>query len=118
MQERRKQPRARALSRIAVISMPEMQSVSGGPTSDRSSTVDVSRAGMRFKSRHFIPINSFLRIDVSRLCSDHAVQLSGLVRWIDKVDGDHYFDVGIELLVSRDTDWWAWTKYATTRVTE
>ena len=112
MEERRRDKRYKVMSRIAVLHLPEQPNPLG-PTieSNWHTTVDVSINGLRFKSQRPVCDESFLRIDVVRARPHPPIILPAIVKWTHRLDGDYYFDVGVELLDVDDEHRHAWITY-------
>jgi hypothetical protein len=99
LQDRRAGPRLVEETRIKVMLIPEDSSSWYGIITCFYHTRDVSSRGLSFHSYDEIPINSFMRIDVSvRAHVSEVIPLTGVVRWTKVLEDLGQFRVGVEIL--------------------
>ena len=66
-----------------------------GSVFDKTATVDVSKGGLGFISRHHIPLNKEIAIELDLFGETDPVLVIGRVRWVRHVAKSVYYRVGL-----------------------
>jgi c-di-GMP-binding flagellar brake protein YcgR len=116
-QERRKNPRIDEKHQITVMLLPEERLPEDEILALSHETTDVSAGGLRFDSHKPIPMNSFMRVDVSLPSGEETISLSGVVRWVERDPAQERYMVGVEFFhLPGDPDMERWEAYISLRL--
>lgn len=72
-------------------------------------TEDISRSGLKIKSRYPLIVNSILEMLINFKSSQQKFLLTGEVKWLKKMSDDE-FAAGFELIESEHSDYLIWHK--------
>lgn len=97
MSEKRREKRVReqALFKITLISKDTAET---HPKIIHHTTKDISLIGAKIHTNTFLPVGSFLKIDLSLTEPPQMVSAYAKVRWVKSVYADELFELGIEFM--------------------
>jgi hypothetical protein len=97
MSEKRRERRVReqALFTITLISKDAAEDY---PKVIHHSTEDISLTGAKIHTNSFLPVGSFLKIDLSLTEPPRMISAYAKVRWVKSVYADELFELGIEFV--------------------
>ena len=97
MSEKRKDRRVReqALFKITLISKDTTET---HPKIIQHTTEDISLTGAKIHTNAFLPVGSFLKIDLSLTDPPRMISAYAKVRWAKSVYADELFELGIEFV--------------------
>jgi hypothetical protein len=97
MSEKRRERRVReqALFTITLISK---DTTEAHPKIIHHTTEDISLTGARIHTNAFLPVGSFLKIDLSLMDPPRMISAYAKVRWAKSVYADELFELGIEFV--------------------
>jgi hypothetical protein len=95
MSEKRRERRVReqALFTITLISK---DATGDSPKVIHHSTEDISLTGAKIHTNSFLPVGSFLKIDLSLTDPPRMISAYARVRWVKSIYADELFELGIE----------------------
>lgn len=78
-------------------------------------TQDISRGGLRFRNRNFIPVNTDFTIHIALKDPLKTLTQTGVVRWVKRSSDSEPFSVGVEFTTPTGTSLQAWEDYVDQR---
>ncbi|MFC2165198.1 PilZ domain-containing protein [Acidobacteriota bacterium] len=63
-----------------------------------AATHDISLGGARIQVDKLFPVDSIIRIQISLSRSGEAIKVDGKVKWINKIQDEDLYEIGVEFL--------------------
>jgi hypothetical protein len=92
-----------------------------GPISQRTNAVfhltkDISKSGIRFENDRPLPLDALLKVHVALKLPLMTITHFGRVRWINKMNDERSYAVGVQFTESPPDDMQIWRDYVDQRV--